>query len=179
MGLSSISALASAPETLLSERFGSRLGRALHRRACFHHDDEVAPARKVVSESRERTFDHDIADPARLEAILERMAGELCASLAKHGRRGRTVAIKVRLDDFSTVTRARTLPEATREPVRVGRVAVELLRKYAPPRPVRLLGVRVAGFDLPAQAASVATEAGRPGATPQQAAQLALRLSSR
>jgi DNA polymerase-4 len=179
MGLTSIGALASAPETLLIERFGSRLGRALHRRACFHQDDQVAPTRKVVSESRERTFDRDIADPAQLQAILERMAAELCASLAKHDRRGRTIAIKVRLDDFSTVTRARTLPEATREPVRVGRVALELLRKYAPSRPVRLLGVRVAGFDHPATGAPVAAAGERPDNTPQQASQLALPLSSR
>ena len=41
------------------------------------------------------------------------MAGELCASLAAHGRRGRTIGIKVRLDDFTTVTRARTVAEPT------------------------------------------------------------------
>ena len=123
------------------------MGGALRRRAAFFHDDAVAPARKVVSESRERTFDVDIVDHAELAAILERMAGELCASLAKHDRRGRTIAIKVRLDNFATITRARTIEEPTREPTRVRAVALELLRKYAPPRPVRLLGVRVAGLE--------------------------------
>ncbi len=147
LGLTTIGALASAPEESLAARFGARMGGALRRRATFFHDDAVAPARKVVSESRERTFDADIADHAELEAILERMAGELCASLAKHDRRGRTIAIKVRLDNFSTITRARTIEEPTREPRRVRAVALELLRKYAPPRPVRLLGVRVAGLE--------------------------------
>jgi DNA polymerase-4 len=56
------------------------------------------------------------------------------------------VAIKVRLDDFTTVTRARTLPEATNDAAVVSEVAVLLLRGYAPPRPVRLLGVRLASF---------------------------------
>ena len=147
LGLTTIGALASAPEESLSARFGARMGGALRRRAAFFHDDAVAPARKVVSESRERTFDVDIVDHAELAAILERMAGELCASLAKHDRRGRTIAIKVRLDNFATITRARTIEEPTREPTRVRAVALELLRKYAPPRPVRLLGVRVAGLE--------------------------------
>jgi DNA polymerase-4 len=132
---------------VLISQFGANLGCHLHRRARFLHDGEVAPVRTAVSESRERTFDHDLSDPAQLAAALERMAGELCASLAKHNRRGRTIAIKVRLDDFSTVTRASTLQQATCEQQLVARVAVELLRKYGPPRPVRLLGVRVAGFD--------------------------------
>jgi DNA polymerase-4 len=147
MGLTSLGALASAPDETLTARFGPNLGQMLRRRAQFLHDGDVAPVRKAVSESRERTFDRDVADPEELQAIIERMAAELCASLAKRDRRGRTIAIKVRLDDFSTVTRARTLSEATREPALVGGVAVELLRKYSPPRPVRLLGVRVAGFE--------------------------------
>ena len=147
LGLTTIGALASAPEDVLSARFGPRMGAALRRRAAFFHDDAVASTRKVVSESRERTFDADIVDHAELEVILERMAGELCASLAKHDRRGRTIGIKVRLDNFSTITRARTIEEPTREPTRVRAVALELLRRYSPPRPVRLLGVRVAGLE--------------------------------
>jgi DNA polymerase IV len=53
----------------------------------------------------------------------------------------------VRLDDFSTHTRARTLPRAVNDAAEVGAIARELLREFAPPRPVRLLGVRVAGFE--------------------------------
>ena len=69
-----------------------------------------------------------------------------CERLAKGEVRGRTIAIKVRLDDFTTVTRARTLPEATNDAAVVQDVATALLRGYGPPRPVRLLGVRVAAF---------------------------------
>jgi DNA polymerase IV len=146
LGLSTLQAVGAAPERLLIERFGPNLGRDLGRRARFEHDGEVGAARKVVSESRERTFDHDIHDPDLLREELERMAIELCASLTAHGRSGRTIGIKVRLDDFSTATRAHTLSEPTCEAARVAAVALELLREYAPARPVRLLGVRVAGL---------------------------------
>ncbi len=146
LGLTTLAAVAEAPERVLRERFGPNLGRELGRRARFEHDGEVGAARKVVSESRERTFDRDVHDHALLRTELQRMSHELCASLAAHGRSGRTVGIKVRLDDFTTVTRARTLDEATRDPQRVDAVAQRLLCEYAPARPVRLLGVRVAGL---------------------------------
>ena len=60
--------------------------------------------------------------------------------------RSRTIAIKVRLADFTTVTRARTVGAATNDGSRVAEVACELLRAYAPPQPVRLLGVRLASL---------------------------------
>jgi DNA polymerase-4 len=109
--------------------------------------------REAVSESRETTFDRDVADPARLEAVLLELTGQLCAGLRGHGRRGRTIRIKVRLDDFTTVTRARTIEAPTDEAAVVAEVAVGLLRAYAPARPVRLLGVGVTGFSGEAPAA--------------------------
>ncbi len=154
LGLSTLAALAAAPEQLLVERFGPNLGRELGRRARFEHDGQVGAARKVVSESRERTFDHDVSDPAELRTVLARMAGELCASLAANGRSGRTIGIKVRLDDFSTITRARTVLEPTCDAGQVGSLALRLLEDYAPSRPVRLLGVRVAGLSEGASRAS-------------------------
>jgi DNA polymerase-4 len=96
--------------------------------------------------STERTFDTDVADHGRLETYLREMSRELCEGLARRGRRGRTIAIKVRLDDWTTVTRARTVEAPTNDVSTVIEVAIELLRAYAPPRPVRLLGVRLAGF---------------------------------
>jgi DNA polymerase IV len=146
LGLNTLQAVGAAPERQLVERFGPNLGRDLSRRARFEHDGEVGAARKVVSESRERTFDEDIRDPAALREALQRMSSELCASLLANRRRGRTIGIKVRLDDFSTVTRARTLNEPTCDVECVTEVALRLLREYAPARPVRLLGVRVAGL---------------------------------
>jgi DNA polymerase-4 len=159
MGLTTLHQLALAPEQLLTERFGPNLGRELGRRARFEHDGIVGQARKVVSESRERTFDRDIGDSAQLEEALERMATELCASLHGHGRMGRTIGIKVRLDDFSTVTRAHSVPEPTCDVEQVTAVALALLREYAPARPVRLLGVRVAGLSAAEQNAASAESA--------------------
>jgi DNA polymerase-4 len=147
LDLRTIAALARAPELLLAQRFGERAGRELRRRAQFHHEGEVSQARKVLSASRERTFDEDVSDPGALASALGRMSEELCASLAAKGRRGRTVGIKVRLDDFSTVTRARTLAQPTHDVAIVRRVALELLDGYRPPRAVRLLGVRLAGLE--------------------------------
>ena len=72
---------------------------------------------------------------------------ELCETLARAERRGRTIGIKVRFDDFTTVTRARSLDLAVNHPEAVGTVALDLLRRLDPARPVRLLGVRVAGLD--------------------------------
>jgi DNA polymerase-4 len=146
MGLRTLGQLARAPEQLMVERFGPNHGRDLSRRARFEHDGEVSESRKVVSESRERTFDSDVHDPVLLREALARMAVELCASLSAHESHGRTIGIKVRLDDFSTVTRARTLTAPTCDADQVTRVALALLEEYAPPRPVRLLGVRVAGL---------------------------------
>jgi DNA polymerase-4 len=97
--------------------------------------------------STERTFDADVADHGELEGYLREMSRELCESLSRRSRRGRTIAIKVRLDDWTTVTRARTVETPTNDVSTVIEVAIGLLRAYAPPRPVRLLGVRLAGFE--------------------------------
>jgi DNA polymerase-4 len=137
LGLTTLAALGSASEQLLIERFGPNLGRELGRRARFEHEGEIGAARKVVSESRERTFDYDVSDPSELRSVLAKMAGELCASLAAHGRAGRTIGIKVRLDDWTTVTRAYSLPEPTCDPELVSTHALRLLAQYAPTRPVR------------------------------------------
>ena len=148
LGVDSLAALSAADQARLAARFGPRLAAELRRRARFEDDSPVTEERKVVSESREVTFDQDVHDRERLEAILGQLVERLCAGLIAQRRRGRTIGIKVRLDDFSTHTRARTLPEAVASADRVGPIALELLRRFAAPRPVRLLGVRVAGLEL-------------------------------
>jgi len=152
-GITTLSELASASTAELAARFGTRFAAELQRRARFEDDAQVTQERKVISESRERTFDHDISDRAELEAILRRLVERLCTALVEQRRHGRTVGIKVRLDDFSTHTRARTLPQPVSGAEQMGPVAIELLRRFAPPRPVRLLGVRLAGLE-PAGAAT-------------------------
>jgi DNA polymerase-4 len=146
MEITTLGRLAATPEETLRARFGPNHGRDLLARAQFHGAEELSLDREAVSESRETTFPADIADRAEQERVLRELAGQLCAGLAKNERRGRTIAIKVRLDDWTTVTRARTQAAPTADAEHVASVAVDLLREYAPPRPVRLLGVRVASF---------------------------------
>ncbi|MCW3012011.1 MAG: DNA-directed polymerase [Solirubrobacterales bacterium] len=146
LGISTLQQLAATPDEVLAGAFGGRQGPWLRAAARFEGSSHVEPVRIAVSESRETTFDVDITAHAELEVELQKLAEKLCEGLAKHGRTGRTIAIKVRLDDWTTVTRARTVGEATNALDVVFGVARELLREYAPERPVRLLGVRMAGF---------------------------------
>jgi DNA polymerase-4 len=147
LGIDTLGKLAQTPAETLVGRFGSRLADELRRRARFEDDAAVTQERKVISESREVTFDRDITNAAELEVALERLVERLCSGLEAQHRRGRTIGIKVRLDDFSTHTRSRTLAQAVESEDRVGPVALDLLRRFAAPRPVRLLGVRVAGLE--------------------------------
>lgn len=147
LGITTLAQLAATPPQELAAHFGTRQGPWLVARAQFRSSSRLEPIRVAVSESRETTFDEDIGALADLEGVLRGLTEKLCDGLQRHGRRGRTIAIKVRLDDWTTITRARTVAEATHAADDVFAVAVELLRGYAPDRPVRLLGVRVAAFD--------------------------------
>ncbi len=147
LDITTISALAAAQEPELAGRVSLRTAAALRALARFEHDGAVTQERKVISESRELTFDRDIGDLAQLERILQRLVDELCETLERQRHHGRTIGIKVRLDDFTTYTRARTLGEPVSSVARVLPVALDLLRRSPPERPVRLLGVRVAGLE--------------------------------
>jgi DNA polymerase-4 len=147
LGIGTLGRLAGTPLEKLAPHFGARQAQELVRRASFEDAAPVTQERKVVSESRETTFDRDINDAVALERELDGLIARLCDALTAQGRGGRTVGIKIRLDDFSTHTRSRTLPEAVSTADRVGPVAIELLRSFAARRPVRLLGVRVAGLE--------------------------------
>jgi DNA polymerase-4 len=149
LGITTLGALGQCEEAFLCERFGPNHGRDLLRRAHFHGSTTITTHSLAVSESRETTFDVDIAGHEALEEKLLELASQLCERLQRQERRGRTIGIKVRLDDWTTVTRARTLQVATNEEATVSRTALELLREYSPARPVRLLGVRVASLEHP------------------------------
>jgi DNA polymerase-4 len=169
LGVRTLGQLQEADEAKLASRFGTNTARFLKSRALFEDDSPVQTERVVAkSYSTERTFDEDVGELEKLESVLREMAQELCEGLQRRGRRGRTIAIKVRLDDWTTVTRARTVEAPTHDTPLVTETALELLRVYAPPRPVRLLGVRVAGFE------DVEPDARR--APPAPAGQLALPL---
>jgi DNA polymerase IV len=146
-GVTTLGALGALPDDRLSDWFGARLGPHLAALARFEDERPLQMVRVAKSESRETTFDRDLVGLAALEPVLERLSEQLCDALAQAQRRGRTIGIKLRYDNFATVTRARTIERATCDLEAVLRVATELLRELAPPRPVRLLGVRVAGLD--------------------------------
>jgi DNA polymerase-4 len=146
MGIRTLAALREHDPSALERAFGPRMGHWLVARARFEDDTPIAVVRETKSQSAETTFDVDVADHAEMAASVASLSEQLCRRLRSRDLRGRTVGIKVRLDDWTNATRARTLEQPTNDPEVVTAVALELLRAYAPPRPVRLLGVRVAGF---------------------------------
>jgi DNA polymerase-4 len=147
LGIRTVGELQCADLEVLAHRFGERQANALHARAHFHDDSPVETQRVAKSRSSELTFPTDVSDPARLEQTLVELAHEVGDGLRARARRARAVGVKVRLDDWTTVTRVRTLEFFTDQNATIAATALELLRAYAPPRPVRLLGVRVASFD--------------------------------
>lgn len=152
LGIETIGQLQSADEAALAARFGERMAGFLKARSWFYDESPVQALGAAKSRSNERTFEQDIADHAELESVLRRLSRELCTTLGRREIRGRTIAIKVRLDDWTTVTRARTLAERTNDGEVVEDIVISLFRAYAPARPVRLLGVRLAGFEEPEDA---------------------------
>lgn len=147
IGLRTIGDLQACDRAPLAACFGERHATALVARSHFHDDSPVEPVRVAKSRSSETTFPSDVTDPATLEQTLGKLAAQLGDGLRARGRSARTIAIKVRLDDWTTVTRAHTLGHFTDDGATIATTALELLRAYAPPRPVRLLGVRVASFE--------------------------------
>jgi DNA polymerase-4 len=146
MGVTTLAALRERDTSELEAAFGPRLGGWLRRRAGFEDDTRLSVVREIKSQSAETTFDVDVADPEEMAASLATLSEELCRRLRSRGIEGRTIGIKVRLDDWTNVTRSHTVESPTADPAVVKAVALDLLRAYAPSRPVRLLGVRVAQF---------------------------------
>jgi DNA polymerase-4 len=148
LGVQTIGDLQAYPADELIRLFGQSHGRGLHERAHFRDESPVARG-EVKSRSVETTFDYDIAELPRLEQVLDEQVARLAGELRERRLRGRTIGIKVRLDDWTTVTRVHTVEAPTNDPQVIGATARSLLRAYDPPRPVRLLGVRMAAFGEP------------------------------
>jgi DNA polymerase-4 len=130
----------------LESSFGPRSGAWLHARGRLWDETPIIVSHETKSQSVERTFDVDVRQRGELESHLAEQAAELCRRLRKRELEGRTIGIKIRLDDWTNVSRSHTVEEPTDDPAVVGPVALDLLRAYDPQRPVRLLGVRVASF---------------------------------
>lgn len=102
----------------------------------------VVPDRAAKSASSETTYERDLQDLPTIRAELERLARETAGWLERKRLAGRTITIKVRYADFTTVTRSHTLSRPTTDADVIGSWALELLhRTQAGRRPVRLLGV--------------------------------------
>ena len=154
MGVRTLAELRGQEREDLEARFGPRSGAWLHARGRLWDETPVTVSRETKSQSVETTFDVDVRQRGELERHLSEQGEELCRRLAKNELRGRTIGIKVRLDDWTNVTRSHSVEEPTNDPAVVVPIALDLLRAYDPQRPVRLLGVRVASFENDADAES-------------------------
>lgn len=115
----------------------------------------VQPNREAKSSSSEHTYDTDLVDTDHMRAEIARLAGRQTDWLERRGLYARSVTVKVRFDDFSTVTRTSTAEVGTRDREAITRRALELLaRTDAGRRAVRLLGVGVQNFSSMLLAAS-------------------------
>lgn len=143
IGIRTIGELAAAPVLRLAKRFGNSTALFMHEAAHGRYDRPVVTAREPKSRSRETTFQEDIGDRAALESTLAELAARVADDLRARGYAGRTVGIKLRFADFTTLTRDRTLAESTCDAGVIAQAAHDCLRRIALVRPVRLLGVRV------------------------------------
>jgi DNA polymerase-4 len=148
LGIRTIGQLRAQPVELLRQHFG-KAGDHLRELAHGLDDRPVVPDREAKSISHETTFATDITDLEMLRAWLLELTEQVARRLRRHRLRGRTVQLKVRFADFTTITRAQTVPEATNVTVELWRAADELLTRRLPKRPleVRLLGMGVSGLD--------------------------------
>ena len=146
LGIRTIGDLAQAEAAWLAANFGASYGRWLHEAS---HGRDARPV-EVFSEpksiSRETTFDRDL-HPVRDRSTLSRIFTELCeqvgADLQRKHYVGRTIALKLRFEDFRTVTRARTLDAPTDDAHAIRAAAGACLKRVELDRRIRLLGVRV------------------------------------
>src|ERR1700744_1631551 len=159
LGITSLSALGEWARADLEARFGPRSGAWLHARGNLLDQTPISVSRETKSQSVETTFDVDVGELAELEKTLREQTDELCRRLRKNNLEGRSIGIKVRLDDWTNITRSQSVESPTNDPEVVWPIALDLLRAYDPPRPVRLLGVRLASFDNEAESAAGEGEA--------------------
>lgn len=158
-GMTTVHDLAEAGEAELVRLVGKAHGHGLYRMALGLDDRPVVAERDAKSVSVEDTFDVDLHDRVRVRAEVERLAVRCVERLRSADRSGRTVVLKVRRYDFSTLTRSETLRGPTDDPTVVREAAARLLEAVDTTGGVRLLGVGVTGLadftqeDLFAQAA--------------------------
>ncbi|MEW2292500.1 DNA polymerase IV [Streptomyces sp. NPDC006743] len=163
-GIHTVDELAEAGEAELVRLLGKAHGQALHAMALAHDERPVVAEREAKSVSVEDTYDVDIHDRLRVGLEVQRLADRCVQRLRGSGLSGRTIVLKVRRYDFSTLTRSETLRGPTDDPAVVREAAARLLDSVDTTGGVRLLGVGVSGLadytqeDLFAQAAGAGAQ---------------------
>ncbi|MFI8933554.1 DNA polymerase IV [Streptomyces sp. NPDC053474] len=175
-GITTVEELAEAGEDELVRLLGKAHGGALYAMALARDERPVVAERDTKSVSVEDTYDVDIHDRVRVRLEVARLADRCVQRLRAAGHSGRTIVLKVRRFDFSTLTRSETLRGPTDDPAVVREAAARLLESVDTTGGVRLLGVGVSGLadftqeDLFAQAHAVLqTESLAPGAEEEEA----------
>jgi len=169
----SIGELAAASPLWLVEHFGRSYGQWLHDAAHGRDERPVITHHDPKSFSRETTFERDLHprhDRDALGAIFTRLCEQVAADLDRKGFVGRTVGVKLRYEDFHTVTRDRSIDHHTADAKEIRRIASECLKRVPLDQRLRLLGVRV-GSVVPRE-----TGAHTGNAAPQMAVQETLPL---
>ncbi|MFE0787594.1 DNA polymerase IV [Streptomyces mutabilis] len=163
-GITTVGELAEAGEDELVRLLGKAHGHALYAMALARDERPVVAERETKSVSVEDTYDVDIHDRTRVGMEVQRLADRCVRRLRGSGLSGRTIVLKVRRYDFSTLTRSETLRGPTDDPAVVREAAARLLDPVDTTGGVRLLGVGVSGLadytqeDLFAQAAGDRTD---------------------
>ena len=151
LGVVTIADLAAADAAKLQAVFGRTTAAWLHRVARGIDDRPVVTASEPKSISRETTFERDLharRDRSQLSTIFTALCDGVAADLQRKGYRARTIGIKLRFEDFRTVTRDHTLVQATADGAVIRRAAGDCLRRVELEHRLRLLGVRAGGLTL-------------------------------
>jgi DNA polymerase-4 len=178
LGVHTVEELERLTEDELVRVLGQAHGAGLYALARARDDRSVEPEREAKSISVEDTYETDHVDKRLLEALLDRQAAKVTERLRKARISGRTVSIKVRLHDFSTVSRSATLSEPSDDGRQIARVARRLLAELDTSSGVRLLGVGVSGFADWIQEYLFTEEEGEEAA-PDEATEAAVAAASR
>ena len=145
-GIVTVGDLASKERSWLMQHFGKSYGAWLHEVSWGRDERPVVTESEPVSMSRETTFERDlhvVRDRSALGAIFTRLCEQVAADLQRKGYAGKTIGIKLRYDNFQSVTRDTTIDHFTSDAAEIRREAGLCLKRVDLSRRIRLLGVRV------------------------------------
>ncbi|MGD1241813.1 DNA polymerase IV [Mycobacterium seoulense] len=146
LGIETIGELAALTDAEAANILGATIGPALHRLALGIDDRPVAERAEAKQISSESTFAVDLTSLEQLREAIDPIAEHAHQRLLRDGRGARTVTVKLKKSDMSTLTRSATLPYATTEPGALVAVARRLLLDPREIGPIRLLGVGFSGL---------------------------------